>query len=154
MNKENSGNSTEMPKYQSHKQVWALKIKSIVFDVDLAKKDNRETDGGAIITPEEERFSPFKVDHVYVSKHSPEVGGYYVVYEGGYESWSPADAFESDYTNLDKLTGIDQSIDAERLSRWESIQIAKAIPGINSSSKLIDAAEAIERYLKEGTIPG
>jgi len=27
----------EMPKYQSHKKVWALKIKSIVFDSDVAK---------------------------------------------------------------------------------------------------------------------
>lgn len=26
------------------------------------------------------------------------VGGYYVVYEDGYESWSPAEAFEKGYT--------------------------------------------------------
>lgn len=36
----------------------------------------------------------------YVAKHKPEVGGYYVVYEDGYKSFSPASAFESGYTRL------------------------------------------------------
>ena len=90
----------EMPIYQSHKKVWALKIKEIVFDHDLASKENRETDGSATITPEEKDYAPFKVDHTYVHKHNPQVGGYYVQYEGGYASWSPADAFESGYTKL------------------------------------------------------
>lgn len=36
----------------------------------------------------------------YVAKHKPEVGGYYVVYEDGYKSFSPAGAFESGYTPL------------------------------------------------------
>ena len=90
----------EMPKYQSHKQVWALKIKSIIFDSDLAKEQNRETTGGATITPEEEGYAPIGVDCEYVDKHNPQVGGYYVMYEGGYESWSPAEAFEGGYTKI------------------------------------------------------
>ena len=92
--------SVEMPKYQSHKQVWALKIKEIVFDHDLAKADNRETDGSATITPEDDGYAPFKVDHAYCRKHEPKVGGYYVVYEDGYKSFSPAEAFEGGYTKL------------------------------------------------------
>ena len=92
--------SREMPKYQSHKKVWALKIKEIVFDSDLAKAANRETDGSATIVPEEEGFVPFKVDHAYCHKHQPKPGGYYVLYEGGYKSWSPADAFEDGYTRI------------------------------------------------------
>jgi len=88
----------EMPKYQSHKKVWALKIKEIVFDSDLAKESNRETDGSAIITPSEEGYAPFKVNSNYVHKHKPQVEGYYVRYEDGYESWSPAQAFEEGYT--------------------------------------------------------
>ena len=90
----------EMPKYQSHKQVWALKIKAIVLDSELAKEANRETDGSATITPEEEGYAPFKVDHEYVRKHNPQVGGYYVVYKDGYKSFSPAEAFEEGYTKL------------------------------------------------------
>jgi len=92
--------SVEMPKYQSHKQVWALKIKAIVFDSELAKETNRETDGSATITPEEEGYAPFKVNHEYVRKHNPQVGGYYVVYKDGYKSFSPAEAFEEGYTKL------------------------------------------------------
>jgi hypothetical protein len=39
----------------------------------------------------------------YLIKHQPKVGGYYVEYEDGYASWSPAEAFESGY---DQLTGV------------------------------------------------
>lgn len=91
----------EMPKYRSHKIVHALKIKEIVFDADEAHKEARETTGGATIVPEEEGYAPFEVDSNYVRKHQPQVGGYYVVYEDGYESWSPAEAFESGYTKID-----------------------------------------------------
>ena len=93
----------EMPKYRSHKEVWALKIKAIVFDSDLAKETNRETDGSAIITPEGDGYAPFKVDFAYVRKHSPVIGGYYVVYKDGYKSFSPADAFEEGNTLISKL---------------------------------------------------
>jgi len=90
----------EMPKYQSYKKVWALKIKEIIFDSDLKKNSNQETDGSAMITPEEEGYAPFKVDDAYVRKHKPEVGGYYVVYNEGYKSWSPAGSFESGYNRI------------------------------------------------------
>ena len=93
-------NGIEMPKYRSHKEVWALKIKSIVLDSDLAKETDRETDGSATITPEEDGYAPFKVDFAYVRKHNPVVGGYYVVYKDGYKSFSPADAFEEGNTRI------------------------------------------------------
>lgn len=92
--------SREMPKYQTNKTVWALKIKEIVFDSDLAKIENRETDGSAMITPEEDGYAPFKVDETYVRKHQPKAGGYYVLYKDGYKSWFPADAFEEGYTKI------------------------------------------------------
>jgi hypothetical protein len=80
----------QMPRYQSHKKVWALKIKTI-----------RHTEaGGAIITPEESGYAPFPVDDAYMQKHGPQEGGYYVVYDDGYRSWSPASAFEAGYTKL------------------------------------------------------
>ena len=87
----------EMPKYKSHKEVWALKIKEIAFDIDEAKKEYRESDGSAMITPTEERYGRFKVDATYIRKHQPQIGGYYVVYEDGYKSFSPAKAFEKGY---------------------------------------------------------
>lgn len=86
--------SREMPKYQSHKKVWALKIKSILFDT------NDGVASRARIIPEEDGYAAFDVDAAYIQKHQPKEGGYYVVYDDGYKSWSPAEAFESGYTKI------------------------------------------------------
>lgn len=87
----------EMPRYRCHKEVWALRIREIVRDCDVAKGSGRETDGSAMITPEEKGYAPFKVSEAYMRKHNPSVGGYYVVYDDGYESYSPQHAFEQGY---------------------------------------------------------
>ncbi len=89
----------EIPKYKSHKEVHALKIDTINLDSDMAV--GRETDGSAIIVPAEDGYASFRVDHAYVSKHNPKPGGYYVVYKDGYESFSPAEAFEDGYTLIE-----------------------------------------------------
>ena len=50
------------------------------------------------------RFGPDAapaVTRAFMARHQPEVGGYFVRYEDGYESFSPAAAFESGYTRLD-----------------------------------------------------
>ena len=88
-----SGSSVDqaLPRYQSHKTVWALKI---------AQCEVSEVDGTALITPVEDGYAPFTVPAEYVSKHQPQEGGYYVVYADGYKSWSPADAFEGGYTRF------------------------------------------------------
>lgn len=97
-------NCIEMPRYRSHKIVHALKIVAIESDLVRADREHRETEGGAWITPEQpERYAEFHVDAEYVKKHDPREGGYYVVYDDGYKSWSPAEAFESGYTRLDPL---------------------------------------------------
>lgn len=81
----------EMPRYKCHKEVWALKIKEIVDGLD----------GSARIIPVEDGYASFMVDAEYMNKHDPLVGGYYVVYEGGYRSFSPAEAFENGYTLIE-----------------------------------------------------
>jgi hypothetical protein len=83
----------ELPRYQSHKQVWALKIKSI-------EDPNNATDGSRLLYFEEDGYSPICVDSNYMTKHNPQVGGYYVAYADGYISWSPAQAFEEGYTRV------------------------------------------------------
>jgi len=85
----------ELPEYKCHKEVWALKIAKIVLD---GAGEDRETDGSAEITLVGTAFAPFRVDRDYVRKHKPEVGGYYVVYQDGYKSFSPREAFEGGYT--------------------------------------------------------
>jgi hypothetical protein len=82
--------ASQMPRYKCHKEVWALKIKAI----------KRDGDGSATITPDDPGYASFKVDRDYVAKHKPQAGGYYVVYDDGYKSWSPAEAFEAGYTRL------------------------------------------------------
>ena len=90
----------EMPQYGCHKKVWALKIRKIHLDHEDARREGRETDGHATITPEEPGYAPLKVDRDYLAKHEPVVGGYYVVYADGYTSFSPAKAFEDGYTRI------------------------------------------------------
>ncbi len=93
-----SAGDREMPKYKCHKEVWALKIAKI--EPVVPDDPHAESDGTAIITPVEKGYAPFSVSWEYMSKHHPQVGGYYVVYDDGYKSWSPADAFEEGYTRL------------------------------------------------------
>lgn len=81
----------QMPKYRCHKEVYGLKIRY----VDVGNS------GAAVITFEDQKYAQILVDAKYVAKHSPQSGGYYVVYEDGYKSWSPAEAFESGYTLIE-----------------------------------------------------
>lgn len=81
----------ELPKYTCHKEVWALEIKMIGIS---------EEDGSGLITPEDDKYAAFIVSKDYMDKHKPAFGGYYVLYKGGYESFSPAEAFESGYTKI------------------------------------------------------
>lgn len=56
--------------------------------------------GGALIHPQDEGYAAFEVDAEYLKKHDPQPGGYYITYEDGYESYSPAAAFEEGYTRI------------------------------------------------------
>lgn len=78
----------EMPRYQSHKKVWALKIKTIERIDSLNIR----------ITPEEEDYAPF--DASIDRRPQPEVGWYFVQYENGYHSFSPSPEFEEGYTRI------------------------------------------------------
>ncbi len=86
--------SIEMPKYQCHKKVWALKINGIEFENSASPKNSTY----AKLHFENKSYLPISVDISYLNKHNPEIGGYFVVYEDGYKSFSPADAFEGGYT--------------------------------------------------------
>ncbi len=81
----------EMPVYQSHKKVWALKIKDMTM-----------TAGKAMLIPKDESYEAFFVDDSWISKYKPTAvdKGYYVVYKDGYASWSPSEAFEEGYTEV------------------------------------------------------
>ncbi len=93
-NTESSASMAEMPRYQCHKKVWALKIAKI------QQGDDRDT---FLTMHFVEKFSPITMDLDWFMKHNPEEGGYYVVYQDGYKSFSPAEAFEGGYTLISNL---------------------------------------------------
>lgn len=81
----------EMPTYQCHKRVKALCIGD---KVDLHK------DGSATFYIADGGFKTITVSKDVYKRYWPMPGDYYVVYEDGYESFSPAKAFEEGYTRL------------------------------------------------------
>lgn len=77
--------SSPVPMYRCHKEVWALKIIGISLT--------------GVLTVEAP-FAPIQMEKEWLDKHSPEVGGYLVIYKDGYRSFSPAKAFEDGYTKI------------------------------------------------------
>ena len=84
-----------LPKYKCHKEVRA----ALIVGIEL-------TDEGAKLVLE---VGPCKgevvstdVDSKWMKKHRPHVGGIFVQYEDGYESFSPKRAFEDGYTLIEE----------------------------------------------------
>lgn len=85
-----TGAAREMPRYQSHKKVWALKISAIEIHEDKS----------ATIAPADKGFAVFKTKSGWAERWtgSEDDKGYYVQYADDFASWSPTKAFEDGYT--------------------------------------------------------
>lgn len=81
----------EFPRYKCHKEVKAAKILFVI---------PHEGSGGAKLCFED--FPAITVDHLFMAKHNPSRGGYYVICDDGYKSFSPAKAFEEGYTLIEE----------------------------------------------------
>lgn len=85
-----------LPRWQCHKQVWADRIVEIIKEVSSGPGDTGTRwilECGAFVI----------VTDAMVARNAPVVGDYYVQYEpDGYQSWSPAKAFEEGYTLLEQ----------------------------------------------------
>lgn len=82
------GRAPELPKYKCHKTVRAAMITdvgAVSFDADTFVI-SLSTGGEVAVTRE------------WKERHNPVAGGYFVVYEDGYTSFSPGPAFEAGYT--------------------------------------------------------
>ncbi|MGH9505216.1 MAG: hypothetical protein ACRD20_20375 [Terriglobales bacterium] len=82
---------TPMPSYVSHKRVWALKIEKVHADED-GQGIALQFEGNHFAL---RAFTTSQLEH----KPVPEPGMYFVQYEGGYFSFSPAETFEKGYTS-------------------------------------------------------
>jgi hypothetical protein len=81
---------TPMPQYQCHKKVWALKIAAIEIEADKSAK----------IAPADDGFASFQTKPNFPWKGSEDDLGFFVVYEDGYQSWSPTKAFVEGYSRI------------------------------------------------------
>lgn len=86
--------SSELPQWQSHKVVRAGKVEAVhVERRGAAARWSWIVDGARLMaTPELMARVPAGINPV---------GGYLVRYEDGFESWSPAKAFEEGYTKVE-----------------------------------------------------
>lgn len=75
--------SSPIPLYRSHKLVRGFKVGEVKLDEEKI-----------FLVPEDPLLSSVEVTSDYLNKHDPQPGGYFVLYEDGYMSWSPAATFE------------------------------------------------------------
>lgn len=124
----------ELPKYKSHKIVRALSIAAIEVHEDKS----------ATIAPSLTAYAPFKTQPGWAErfKGSEEDKGYYVVYDDGYASWSPTEAFENGYTKLREdhspLSELKAALQADADYAW-TWQCNLACIGIDSVSDIANA---------------
>ena len=101
-----------MKTFKSHKLVEAVKIAQIINHPGspaqgLAAECYIIGDDGA----------KHDVDHLWLKKHQPDPGGYLVRYADGYQSYSPAAAFEQGYAAVVDVAGDDADIETEIMNK-------------------------------------
>jgi len=83
---------SDLPKYKCNKVVEGAKITDVnVYDSDANAELTLDVNGEDVV---------INVSGVYIDRHQPRAGGYYVKYKDGYESFSPAEAFEEGYSPM------------------------------------------------------
>lgn len=86
----NLEHAKHLGRFKCHKVVSAAKIMAVaISDVTTLQ-----------LQPEVGRLYNVQVDGNWVGMHAPQPGGYYVIYEDGYASFSPAKAFEEGYSRI------------------------------------------------------
>ena len=98
-----------MQKWKSHKVVEAFRIEGAKWDDDGFRLRGRlET---VVVDPEH-------ADRMINQASGLVIGGYYVRYEDGYESWSPAEAFEAGYTRVEEPRPAEEASVGSFWSEW------------------------------------
>lgn len=152
----------QLPSYQSHKIVQAAKIESV-----------SEPDNDGVTTLGLGWLGVQFVERDWFAAHSPEVGGYFVRYNDGYTSYSPAEEFENGYKPVtefawakdlaeqvaaDELSGMDSQIpdDYEGDTYRRQCALGHAVAVCGSSSRpeeVLEAARAFDLFLSGAPNP-
>ena len=138
-----------MPRYHSHKTVWALQIDQV-----SDSGTDTTTDEGQIVTVsfKDPRYAPRTINIGH--KPIPEPGWYLVQYEDGYVSFSPAEQFEKGNTLETPLASVGvpdyRSFTPGELDNWFSYH-APTLEQLNSYQEIRTAAkifaETINRHV-------
>lgn len=85
-----------LPRYRCHKEVSALKVAAVI-----------PNPRGAELHFSDRRYAPHQVPNAWCARHEPREGSYLVIYDDGYQSISPPEAFEAGYTLIDANEAIE-----------------------------------------------
>lgn len=151
----------ELPEYICNKVVKAFKILKIV------SVDNRKEGEEHAFLLQSEWHLPARVDQAFMDKNKPTSGGYFVIYEDGYQSFSPAKAFEEGYTLLEKSTAmnagekplsvVERVIEERRqletnLSKLGDFMTAKAFTELDDAHKVLLEQQHEQMIAYSGTL--
>jgi hypothetical protein len=87
----------EMPRYVSHKQVWALEIAEVMTPTSPAEQHEPQP---RRVTFKEPGYAAVFLPGEMFTRYVPVPGDFYVVYADGYKSFSPREAFVDGYHSL------------------------------------------------------
>ena len=106
MSGDRNPNEREWPTYRSHKRVRAARIMSIeIICPNHTHEPEDDQDVEIMLVPLDPHRGRIKVSEEFfihrilptLENHDHLLPGYYVMYEDGYDSWSPASTFEAGY---------------------------------------------------------
>lgn len=109
-----------LPTYRSIKLVKAAKI------TRLERIDEQQCN--VITVDTGRRHADIQVTDAWLQKHEPQVGGYFVVYQDGYCSYSPSVPFEKGHIRIDSPAAETDRSNHEMLKR-EIEKVAKMLTG-------------------------
>lgn len=165
-NEHNARYLAMLPQWRCHKVVSAGKISLMA----------RDEPNGKLMVHAEPSNMPFAVPLDFLYRHNPTIGGYFVVYEDGYISYSPAAAFEAGYRLLESepdsqmlreggkhAASADWALEAEKASNKDpkvepvsppdrSVMFTFTIKGIGDDRFEPLVLVAMEEYVKERRI--
>jgi len=146
--------SPEMPRYKSHKTVWALQIAAVTFlGTDTTTDENSIVEVSFVDIAYRTRC--INIGH----KPIPEPGWYLVQYEDGYVSFSPAEQFEKGNTLDDPRPAVApepvdlRSFRQDEINNWFTYHAPTAAQlvqyqEIRTAAKIF--AETINRHVPAG----